>query len=289
MSILLHPITINDIDSIAAHPSQAIGLVGDQGLGKTFIACALAAKILRIDQEKVLQHPYVSIIQPVKNTIGVDESRLLTKFIKLKTAGDDEIRRVVIIEHAGVMTHEAQNAVLKLLEEPPSDTVIIMTMHTKLDVLPTIASRLQLTNVRNPAASELISQLKRNGYSDEKIQHAALMSGGLPGLAYSIVTNEATHELVQGIEIAKKFLSGDMFIRLQLIDDIVKQKQSLQVVEGLLRIAHAGLSSSAKNKSAETIVKRWHGILKLSLQAKKQLALNGQPKLVLTNLCVQMS
>lgn len=270
------------------NPAHAIGLVGDRGVGKTYAATVLAARLLQVDEAKLDNHPFFRIIQPEKGAIGIEQSREITSFLKLKTTGTERIRRIVLIEHAGSMTHEAQNAVLKFLEEPPEDTVIILTLNSSQDVLQTILSRIQVVSLLAPTGTELSDHLKRNGYSESKVQSAILMSGGLPGLTYGIVNNEDSHELVHGIAQAKKFIAGDMFERLVMIDEIIKNKQTAVLIDGLLRISDAALQASGKRGGAHDVLRRWHDIAQVTLTAKQQLTQHGQPKLVMTNLAVSI-
>ena len=76
--------------------------------------------------------------------------RDLQHYLQLKTIGDRPVRRIAIVEHGERLRTEAQNAFLKLLEEPPQDTVIITTTTTPQALLPTILSRVQVIPVNTP-------------------------------------------------------------------------------------------------------------------------------------------
>jgi len=71
--------------------------------------------------------------------------------VKLKTAGKNNLRRFVIIEDADLLTDDAQNSLLQLLEEPPIDTMIILLIQNLQEILPTILSRLQIISVKKPS------------------------------------------------------------------------------------------------------------------------------------------
>jgi DNA polymerase-3 subunit delta' len=75
----------------------------------------------------------------LKTVITVDEVRGLKRFFALSQA--DGGRRVVIVDCADDMQGPAANALLKLLEEPPADTVFLMVSHVPSRLLPTIRSR----------------------------------------------------------------------------------------------------------------------------------------------------
>lgn len=74
--------------------------------------------------------------------IGIIEVRKLREIVSLKTFGGGG--RVIIIHKIDKSSPEAQNALLKILEEPPIYTYIILVTHNVDSILPTIASRCQI-------------------------------------------------------------------------------------------------------------------------------------------------
>ena len=90
-------------------------------------------------------HPDVTVLFPKEKSIKVDEIRSLRKeaFIKPNEAAS----RVFVIQSADTMNDEAQNALLKLLEEPPETVGLILTASSRSRLLPTVRSRLMLLNV----------------------------------------------------------------------------------------------------------------------------------------------
>src|ERR1035437_7109375 len=124
--LLLHPIVSNQLDNFAAKPSHALLVVGYEGIGKSTICKLLAIRLLKLsDESKLETYPHLKIIQPDDKSISIEAIRELKQFTKLKISSqDNEIQRVIVIEHAETLTIEAQNALLKLLEEPPTDTEI---------------------------------------------------------------------------------------------------------------------------------------------------------------------
>jgi DNA polymerase-3 subunit delta' len=88
-------------------------------------------------------HPDISVIRPAKGaaSVGIDAIRALIKDIGLKPY--EGRKKFYIVEDAQTMKEEASNAVLKTLEEPPSDSVIILIARRADALLPTIVSRSQ--------------------------------------------------------------------------------------------------------------------------------------------------
>jgi len=82
------------------------------------------------------------IISPdEKGVIGIDSIRALKYFLWQKPV--NSARRMAIIKEAENLTDEAQNAALKIVEEPPELSLIIFITRTAEDLFPTLASRTQ--------------------------------------------------------------------------------------------------------------------------------------------------
>jgi DNA polymerase-3 subunit delta' len=105
-----------------------------------------------------------------KNSLGVDEIRHANSFLQ-KTAHLG-VFKTVLIEHAQTMTPAAMNALLKTLEEPSDNSVIILLTNDIEMLLPTIISRCRVLNIRPAVGEALISQLKVQGIQ-RQIQNVA--------------------------------------------------------------------------------------------------------------------
>lgn len=75
-------------------------------------------------------------------SIGIEQVRKIKEYLKLKSFDGGE--RLIILYELDKATPEAGNALLKLLEEPPSDTYIILTCTNINHILPTVVSRCQI-------------------------------------------------------------------------------------------------------------------------------------------------
>lgn len=284
-TLILHPTTGDQVEQFVARPTHALLLTGPAGIGKTAVAELIAEKLLGTDPAT---HPQCFTIRPEGATISIDAIRQLQKFLQLRTAGEQLIRRVVLLEHAHTLTIEAQNAFLKLLEEPPADTVIILTAHSPRALLPTVLSRVQIIAITAPAESQLQSLMQASGKSAEIQRQSWFLSDGLPGLLQALLY-EADHPLLESIDQAKTVLQKQTFERLTMVDGLSKQKDAVVgMVEALERIAQAGLTGAAA-KQDTTRIKQWHHVRKLSLQAQKALHQSANTKLVLTNLFLNLN
>ncbi len=96
----------------------------------------LSCKKIRSDQ-----HPDILQIKPIGETIKIDQIRGLIRQLALKPY--EAKHRVVIIESSPAMTLPSANALLKVLEEPPERTTIILMANKTADLIATIVSRCQ--------------------------------------------------------------------------------------------------------------------------------------------------
>ena len=85
------------------------------------------------------EHPDFIYVPPYGGSLRIDQIRAVKDFAYMRPALSH--RKVVVLEDAHTMTKEAGNALLKVLEEPPSDTLFILISESKDQLLPTIVSR----------------------------------------------------------------------------------------------------------------------------------------------------
>lgn len=280
--LVIHPTTLGQLENFVASPSHAVLLCGPDGIGKTTVAQAAIAQLLGLELGKLSQYPHFLTISPeASGTISIEAIRSLQKFLQLKTIGTQPYRRAVLIEHAQGLTTEAQNAYLKLLEEPPADTLLVMTVSSPRALLPTIMSRTQSIVVHVPNEEQLHALLK--GKDDTTLKQAYFLSGGLPGLLQALLSEEE-HPLLTSVAAAKAVLQKNTFERLAMVDGLSKQKEAAKdLVMALERIAQAGQSQAAAK--GETVrLKQWHRIRKATVIAREQLQKSANSKLTLTNL-----
>ena len=127
-----------------------------------------------------------------KHLLGVGVVRKIANFVH-HTASKDDGWRVVVVDDADIMTTSAQNALLKILEEPPPKTVLILVAHRIGRLLPTIRSRAGVINFMPLCKGDMaqILSLSPNVPTDDDLEFLHSLSGGSAGSALSYMEGEA--------------------------------------------------------------------------------------------------
>lgn len=280
--LILHQTTRRQLEVFVKKPAHALLLVAPTGSGKRTLAIRLSEMILGLDADSFEDYPYKMLVADQEGkAIGIEAVREIERFLSLKVPDSDikEHNRPIIIENAHLLTLEAQNALLKTLEEPPQGTFIILTSNSEQALLPTIRSRARLLAANRPEQSDVEAYFQAKGADAQAIRQAFAISGGLPGLMQALL-GESDHPMMAAVQYARQLLSQPVYERLLSVDELSKQKQlALDVTFILQQMARVSLQT-ATGHAAD----KWQRILSASYDAGGALSGNAQSKLVLTNL-----
>jgi len=282
--LLLHNKTSRDLVQLLKNNPNSILVTGVEGSGKETLAIQLASKLLRVPVKKLTSQAYFHHINPESDKISIEEVRSLKHFLKLKVpSSGNVISRVVLIERAERMRTEAQNAILKTLEEPPSDTSIILTVSSVELLLQTITSRAQQLNILPISLNQANEYFRGFGKKGSDIAKFYALSQGQAGLLYSLLYNQ-THPLIDNVDLAKQILSESTQMRLLRTDELSKDKQNIKLlINALVRITHAALVRSAmQNKN--NAVQDWRERQSIVLACSAKMGHNPNTKLLLDDL-----
>lgn len=280
--LLINEITSAELANFLKNPSHALLLAGPDGSGRLALAKMLASELL--GASKLENNTSFTLIEPdaEKGNISIDQIRELKSSALLKSsASAAKASRVIVIASADKMLAPAQNSFLKLLEEPPAGTIIILTALAG-GLKPTILSRVQQIKVR---PVELALAKNHFSASDEQVKKAYQISGGRLGVMSELLETSEGHPLAEAAKSAREILAGDRYQRLCQVDQLAKDKvKALAILAMLGQMATAALA----NAKSDAGIRRWQRVLAAALSAETALAANANAKLVLTNLMLEL-
>ena len=172
--------------------SHAHLIVGPEGIGKSILARIFALKILNKDKDL----NYIDIInyRPEKATFGVDEARKIIEEVSKKAFEGD--KKVIIIHKANTLTVQAQNALLKTIEDPPYGVFFIILCENLELMLETIRSRCQIYKLTPLNKEEMLRFIETLNITDQNKKVTALAyAEGVPGRAVQILEDEKLMQL----------------------------------------------------------------------------------------------
>lgn len=182
---------------------HAYSFEGSAGMGKAVLAEIFAGAVLChegkddvcgecLSCRKVFagSHPDLEVIRTEKASIGVDEIRSIQEKIIIKPIESN--KKVFIIAQADKMTAQAQNCLLKTLEEPPPYAVLILCVSNSNAILKTIQSRCIRIKFDSYSDEEVKSIIAMSGISgsSKELDFAAVFSQGIVGKAFSILSED---------------------------------------------------------------------------------------------------
>lgn len=184
---------------------------GMEGVGKRTLAQAMGQYLLCNGAEKPCgvcpgcvqvqesNHPDLITVKPGEpinpkvdkglKSIPVDEIRMVNETVGQHTFVGGQ--RIVIIQQAEKMTPQAQNALLKTLEEPIAGTVFLLITDAPNLLLPTIVSRCRALKLHPWTDDVVLGILRSRSVEDMRAREALHVSGGSIGRALSVAADEA--------------------------------------------------------------------------------------------------
>lgn len=189
------------------HIAHAMMFEGVDGIGKSLLGMELAKAIfcdsksgdacgscrhcLKMAHDN---HPDFLLIEPDGKQIKNAQIESFQEFLNVKAY--DAKYKVVLIKDADKMNASSQNRILKTLEEPPNDVIIIMITNNSEKLLPTVVSRCQIIKL-NGIREEKIVDFLMNGYdlNEDESKMIAKLSIGSIGKAHNYVDSEVFEKI----------------------------------------------------------------------------------------------
>lgn len=269
MSIYIHPTSKKSLDALFGQAPHAALITGAAGIGLATIAqhyASISGKtVVTVLPEKDEK------IDIEKGSITVDSIRRLYDLTKtIDTTG-----RVIIIDYAERMGVPAQNAFLKLLEEPTQGTQFILLSHTPESLLPTIRSRSQHVNVRAITLEQSHELLDTLGVGDAtKRTQLLFIAKGLPAELTRLVHDEAHFaSRAEIIKDAREFMTGSAYKRLMVAKKYKESRsQALILLEDAIKQLEQAIAQGGRDDMVrvlarlETLHRRLYGQGNVRLQ-----------------------
>ena len=213
--------------------SHAHLIAGEDGIGKSNLANILAKLILNGE----LDREYVDIINysSSKASFGVDDVRNIIEEVSKKPFEGD--KKVVIIHEGNKLTIQAQNALLKTIEEPPKGVYIIILCESLELILDTIKSRCEIYKLTPLTKEELYEQIKIKefNYSENEIKSAIAFSEGIPGRIDRYFNDDTLKELRSKIiDLIKDLNKNNVEVILQHEEKLIGLKDNKEEVLNIL-------------------------------------------------------
>lgn len=195
--------------------------VGPTMVGKRTAAIAFAQYLEKRESSVELVLSDMMLIAPGENgSVGIDAVREIRNFLWQKPNASP--RRTLIIDGAELLTTEAQNALLKITEEPPVSSLLILVTSDAESILPTIMSRLPKIYFGVVLQKEIAEWLANDASSKitkAKATELAKKAMGKPGLAWRLINDEDFQEQVA---LAEKLLKTPAASRRDIIKKIIE-------------------------------------------------------------------
>lgn len=192
----------------------------------------------------------------LREQIVVEDIRRLTRFFGLSAA--DGGRRVVIVDAADEMNISAANALLKMLEEPPARTTLLLVTHQPSRLLPTIRSRCRTLRLSPLDEADLQAALEQTGAElPEDTGHLNALAGGSIGAALRLQSLGGLADYAELVALLGTLPRLDRVRALSLADAMAQRGASdrfrllLDLIDTLLaRLARTGATGQAPRPEA---------------------------------------
>jgi len=207
-------------------------------LNKKEDACEICSACTSINEDvEKGSFPDVIKLGPKNDVLTIDQMRFLKNTCYLKPMVGK--KRVFIVNEAEKMTEKAANSLLKILEEPPLFSHIILISNNPFLLLPTIKSRCQILNFSPVSREDIEIYLTERGYKPEKARILSLMAGGNLKMAMEMEWDE-----VKEIKARAWELYMSLFYKENAASTLKEYHvlQKLQAAEDLKRILGIMLS-----------------------------------------------
>lgn len=203
--------------------SHAYMFEGPSGVGKNTLARELSRILL--EMENLFNSPDYIEIKPDGNSIKIAQIRKMQTDILVKPY---KSYKIYVFDEAQKMTVEAQNALLKTLEEPPKYAIIILVTNNKESLLDTIKSRCEIIKFTPIPIKEIADYLVKTGVDEKRASLLANFSRGSMQKAIELSESEDFYIMREEIQrYIETFLKGNLIDIMEVQNGIEKYKDQI--------------------------------------------------------------
>ena len=267
--------------------SHSYLFIGIEGIGKKLIAKEFAKMILCIDENKYCgscksciefdtdNNPDFKIIEPDGNSLKIEHIREFQSKVAEKPIISN--KKVYIINDSDKMTTEAQNCLLKTLEEPPEFVTIILIGSNENAFLSTIKSRCMILHFNKIQDDEIKKFLEEN--YQNKVNSKIMLDAfqGSIGKALQIQDKQEEYEKIE--KIIYSLENKDKIDILKMSEPIYKAKEEKFDILDYMNIVFINLAKKS-NKYAQCI--------NIVEDAKKRLQSNANYDMCIDNMLLKL-
>jgi DNA polymerase-3 subunit delta' len=165
-------------------------------------------------------------------TIAIDDIRRVKNFVSLSPYIGPY--KIVVIDDAHLMTTEAQNSLLKVLEEPSPSSILILVTANPTALLPTIISRCQEIKFLPHSKEEAEEVLKKSGLPEANAEFLAEFSNGRIGLLKRVIKEGSFGEVKDSVEELMRLTKADINERLIAAQKLSDEKNRAALAKKVL-------------------------------------------------------
>ncbi len=241
--------------------SHSYLFIGTDGIGKKMIASEFAKMILCLDKNNKYcnncksciefdtnNNPDFKIIKPDGNSIKIEQIREIQDKIAEKPIISN--KKAYIIDDADKMTQEAQNCLLKTLEEPPEYAIIILIGSNETAFLSTIKSRCIILHFKKIKDEEIAKFIREKYQIEIDNQNLLKAAQGSIGKAIQIKEDEEIYSKID--EIISNLENADNIDILKMAEIIYKSKDKINDILEYMNIIFIDIAKKS-NKYANCI------------------------------------
>lgn len=274
---------------------HAILIEGDYGTGKHTLAGFISKAIVcsmsprpcggcnNCHLADIKSHPDITVIAPSdgKKSITVDQIRSLREETVIKPHQAE--KRVFVIDYADTMNPQSQNALLKVLEEPPKTVMFILIAESKTSLLDTIISRCVTLSLTPPEFSVALQYIKsKTRFAEDLIKEALELEKNNIGRALNTlngVSSSSTEDKAR--EFLECAINGDRFNMLKITAAYSKNRI---LADSFIKDLKYLISRKIRKTPNSPISKPLYSVYSILAEFEESLATNINLNLMFCNL-----